>query len=134
VNPRRLYRSRRDRRIAGVAGGVAEYLEVDPTVVRVLWVITIFFGGLGILLYIVMAFIVPLEPLGAPVPPQGWTPPAGSSSTVPGWQAPGAQAQQVPAAPTPPAAPTQPMTAPVQPAAPATAGAPDEPADEASDR
>lgn len=68
MNPRRLYRSRRDRRLAGVAGGIGEYLEIDPTVVRILWVLSIFFGGLGIFLYIVMAFIVPLEPLPAPDP------------------------------------------------------------------
>jgi len=77
VNPRRLYRSRRDRQLAGVAGGIAEYLDVDPTVVRILWILSIFFGGFGILLYIVMAFIVPLEPVAGP--PPGWAPsgPAG---------------------------------------------------------
>jgi phage shock protein C len=61
---RRLYRCTHDRRIAGVAAGVAEYLDIDPTVVRVLWVLSIFFGGVGLLLYIVMMFIVPPEPEG----------------------------------------------------------------------
>jgi phage shock protein C len=65
VNPRRLYRSRRDRQLAGVAGGMAEYLEIDPTIVRLLWIASIFLGGFGILLYIVMAFIVPLDPTQA---------------------------------------------------------------------
>jgi phage shock protein C len=59
---RRLYRCRHDRRVAGVASGLAEYFDVDPTIVRVLWVLSIFFGGLGLLLYIAMAIIVPLEP------------------------------------------------------------------------
>ena len=59
---RRLYRCTHDRRIAGVASGVAEYFDVDPTIVRILWVLSIFFGGLGLLLYIAMAIIVPLEP------------------------------------------------------------------------
>ena len=59
---RRLYRCTHDRRIAGVASGVAEYFDADPTIVRVLWVLSIFFGGLGLLLYIAMAIIVPLEP------------------------------------------------------------------------
>jgi phage shock protein PspC (stress-responsive transcriptional regulator) len=127
VNPRRLYRSRRDRRIAGVAGGVADYLEVDPTVVRVLWVITIFFGGIGILLYIVMAFIVPLEPLDPAAPPQGWAPLRGASSTVPGWQAPGPAAQ--PAQPPAPPHPTD-VSAPASPAP----VEPSAPADQASDR
>lgn len=72
MNPRRLYRSRRDRQMAGVAGGIAEYLDVDPTVVRILWILSIFFGGFGILLYIIMAFIVPLEPIAGP--PSGWSP------------------------------------------------------------
>jgi phage shock protein C len=59
---RRLYRCRHDRRLAGVAGGIAEYFDADPTVVRILWVLSIFLGGSGLLLYIAMAIIVPLEP------------------------------------------------------------------------
>ncbi len=62
---RRLYRCRTDRRLAGVAAGVAEYFDLDPTLVRVLWFLSIFLGGLGVLLYIGMAIIVPLEPLSA---------------------------------------------------------------------
>lgn len=59
---RRLYRCRHDKRIAGVASGLAEYFEIDPSLVRILWVISFFFGGLGLFLYIVMALVVPLEP------------------------------------------------------------------------
>jgi len=62
---RRLYRCRTDRRLAGVAAGVAEFFDLDPTLVRVLWFLSIFLGGLGVLLYIGMAIIVPLEPLSA---------------------------------------------------------------------
>ena len=62
---RRLYRCRQDRVLAGVAGGVAENFELDPSLVRVLWFLSIFVGGLGILLYIGMAIIVPLEPPAA---------------------------------------------------------------------
>lgn len=79
MTPRRLYRSRTDRQLAGVAGGIARYLEVDPTVVRILWILSIFFGGFGILLYIIMAFIVPLEPAAAP--------PAGRTPGGPAWGA-----------------------------------------------
>jgi phage shock protein C len=88
VNPRRLYRSRRDRQLAGVAGGMAEYLEIDPTVVRLVWILSIFLGGFGILLYIIMAFIVPLDPRGMPGPggrswhapgPSGTSPDAGGA-------------------------------------------------------
>jgi phage shock protein C len=60
---RRLYRCRENRLLAGVAAGVAERLGVDPSLVRILWLVSAFFWGLGILLYIAMAFIVPLEPL-----------------------------------------------------------------------
>lgn len=62
---RRLYRCRHDRRLAGVAAGVAEYFDLDPTLVRILWFLTILLGGLGLLLYIGLAIIVPLEPLSA---------------------------------------------------------------------
>ena len=62
---RRLYRCRHNQRLAGVAAGVAEYFDLDPTAVRVLWFLSIFVGGLGILLYIGMAIIVPLEPVSA---------------------------------------------------------------------
>jgi phage shock protein PspC (stress-responsive transcriptional regulator) len=58
-----LYRCRHDRRLAGVAAGVAEYFDLDPTLVRVVWFVSIFFGGLGLFLYIAMALIVPDEPL-----------------------------------------------------------------------
>jgi phage shock protein C len=63
---RRLYRCRHDRMVAGVAGGIAEYFDADPAIVRILWIVSIFFGGIGLLLYIVMALIVPLEPEVAP--------------------------------------------------------------------
>ena len=57
MNPRRLYRSRHDRQLAGVAGGMAEYLEVDPTVVRLLWILSVFLGG----------FTIPLVAAARPV-------------------------------------------------------------------
>jgi phage shock protein C len=62
---RHLYRCRDNRRLAGVAAGVAEFFDLDPTLVRVLWFVSIFVGGLGVLLYVGMAIIVPLEPLSA---------------------------------------------------------------------
>lgn len=62
---RRLYRCRDNRILAGVAGGVAEYFDLDPSLVRILFFISMFFGGIGLLLYIGMAIIVPLEPISA---------------------------------------------------------------------
>jgi phage shock protein C len=61
---RRLYRCRENRVLAGVASGIAEFFDLDPTLVRVLWFLSVFAGGLGILVYIGLAIIVPLEPAG----------------------------------------------------------------------
>ena len=96
----RLYRSRQDRMLAGVAGGLAESWDADPTVIRVLWaLLVVFTGGVALLVYIVMAFVVPDEDdarrtgafgavgtapaadiggasAGAPAAGQGWTAPA----------------------------------------------------------
>jgi phage shock protein PspC (stress-responsive transcriptional regulator) len=59
-----LYRCRHDRRIAGVASGLAEFFGLDVSLMRVLWFLSIFFtGGFSILLYLALVLIVPLEPL-----------------------------------------------------------------------
>jgi phage shock protein PspC (stress-responsive transcriptional regulator) len=57
----RLYRSRDDRMLGGVAGGLADYLGVDPSLVRIGWVLLFLAGGIGLLLYIVMWIVVPEE-------------------------------------------------------------------------
>jgi phage shock protein PspC (stress-responsive transcriptional regulator) len=59
--PRRLLRSRDDRVALGVAGGLANYLRVDPTLVRVGFVIATFFGGFGLLAYVILALVVPTD-------------------------------------------------------------------------
>ena len=59
---KRLYRSANDRKLAGVCGGIAEYLNMDPTVIRVLWAIVSLFAFVGVIAYIVCAFIIPEEP------------------------------------------------------------------------
>ena len=59
---KRLYRSRTDRQLSGVCGGVAEYLAIDPTIVRIIWVILTLAGGPGLILYIILALVVPEEP------------------------------------------------------------------------
>lgn len=60
---KRLYRSRTDRMLAGVCGGIAKYFEIDPTLVRLFWLIATFAGGSGILAYIIAAIVIPLEPI-----------------------------------------------------------------------
>jgi len=60
---KRLYRSRRERMIAGVCGGLAEYFSIDPTLVRLFFVFTALLGGPGLIAYIVMMIVVPEEPL-----------------------------------------------------------------------
>ena len=59
---KKLYRSASDRKLAGVCGGVARYLNMDPTVIRVLWAIISLFAFIGVAAYIVCAFIIPEEP------------------------------------------------------------------------
>ena len=61
----RLYRSRSDRMLFGVAGGMADWLDVDPSLVRIVWALLILAGGVGLVLYIVAAIVIPEEPLGA---------------------------------------------------------------------
>ncbi|MFQ5629841.1 MAG: PspC domain-containing protein [bacterium] len=64
---RRLYRSGTDRYLAGVCGGFAEYFQVDPLLVRIIWVAACFLGGVGLISYIAAWIIVPENPqLGAP--------------------------------------------------------------------
>lgn len=59
---KRLYRSRTNRIIAGVCGGIAEYSNIDPTIVRLLWLLVSLLWGAGIIAYIVAVIIIPEEP------------------------------------------------------------------------
>ena len=59
----RIYRSRDDRMIAGVAGGLANYLDIDPTIMRVLWLVGFFTTGpVAVFTYLLCAMIIPREP------------------------------------------------------------------------
>ena len=65
---RRLYRSRRDSILGGVAAGVADYFDMDPSIVRVVWaVLALVTGGIFLVLYIVMWIVVPEGPSAATV-------------------------------------------------------------------
>ncbi len=65
---RKLARSRTDKKIAGVCGGFAEYLDMDATLVRLLWIMLVFVGGWGLIAYIVAWIITPEEPTPRTVP------------------------------------------------------------------
>lgn len=59
---KKLYKSTTDRKLCGVCAGIADYFNMDPTVIRLIWVLVVFFGGAGILAYIVCALVIPDEP------------------------------------------------------------------------
>ena len=61
---RKLYRSRSNRQVAGVCGGLAEYFSMDPTLIRVLFVVLAVLGGSGLVLYLALWIIVPNAPQG----------------------------------------------------------------------
>lgn len=65
---KKLARSRKDEKIAGVCGGFAEYLEIDSTLVRVIWLMLAFFGGWGLFAYIIAWIVMPVAPAAAPAP------------------------------------------------------------------
>jgi phage shock protein C len=59
---KRLYRSKTNRIIAGVCSGIAEYFNVDPTLIRLLWLLFSLSGGAGVLAYFIAWIIIPEEP------------------------------------------------------------------------
>lgn len=60
-NTNKLYRSNTDKVIGGVAGGLADYFNMDPVVVRILFVLLVIFGGSGVLLYIILWIAIPAQ-------------------------------------------------------------------------
>ena len=59
---RKLYRSKDDRMIWGICGGFGKHFDVDPVIIRIIAVLTIFISGLGLWLYLILRFVIPLEP------------------------------------------------------------------------
>ncbi len=87
MNSQRLYRSYSNKVFAGVCGGLAEYFDVDPMVIRILFVLMVLFGGTGIVLYIAAIVIVPKRPYMMPdtgVPAQD-IPPAKVRESARNW-------------------------------------------------
>ena len=81
----RLYRSRDDRLLAGVAGGLAANLDADPSIVRVAWVLLTFLtGGIALVVYIVMAIVVPEGPGGQQPVGGPWSPASAGAAPAQG--------------------------------------------------
>lgn len=102
---RTLYRSRNDRTLAGVCGGLGEYFQLDPTLIRLVFVLLAVFTGIGVLAYIVLWIVVPEEG-GQPLYEQ-WKSEGDVSTPRP------AAAPETPSAPRPPAAASTPGPVPV---------------------
>ena len=71
---KRLYRSTTNKVIGGVAGGLGDYLDIDPVLIRIAFVVTVFLGGAGFLAYIIAWIIIPAQPregtMSTPMDPQ----------------------------------------------------------------
>ncbi len=62
LNIKKLYRSREDRMIFGVCGGMAKYFDADSTLIRVIFILLVFANGIGLVMYFIFAILIPLEP------------------------------------------------------------------------
>src|SRR5215469_13418312 len=60
---KRLMRSSTDKKVGGVCAGLADYFDLDPTLVRIVWLLAIFFAGTGILIYMILWIALPLAPM-----------------------------------------------------------------------
>jgi phage shock protein C len=76
---KRLYRSNTHKVIGGVAGGLGDYLDIDPVLIRIAFVVALFFGGVGLLAYVIAWIIIPEQPrestMSTPIDPQQSTVP-----------------------------------------------------------
>jgi phage shock protein PspC (stress-responsive transcriptional regulator) len=111
--PKRLLRSRSDRILGGVCGGTAAYLNMDPTLVRVLTALITLFTGVPIIIYLVMLFVVPEEDS----PPPGSYPPVSAPPATQDhvWGTAGAPWEQPQPEPVTPADPPAPENKPQDP-------------------
>ncbi|MCL4266303.1 MAG: PspC domain-containing protein [Anaerolineae bacterium] len=71
---KKLYRSQSDRMLAGVCGGLGVYIGMDPTIIRIIFVLLVLFGGGGGLLYLLLWIFIPQEPAGTDTPAKNATP------------------------------------------------------------
>lgn len=64
---KKLYRSESDRMVGGVCGGLAEYFSIDSTIVRLIFVLIVVYGGTGLILYIILWIVIPTESIVGPI-------------------------------------------------------------------
>jgi len=76
---KKLYRSTTDKMLGGVAGGLADYFDIDSTLVRVLFIVIVFLGGGGIIAYIILWIVVPKKPYEIPKNSYNQSPPEDES-------------------------------------------------------
>ena len=67
---KRLMRSSRDKKLGGVCAGLADYFDLDATIVRIVWLLAVLLGGTGLLAYLILWIVLPLAPPYTPVPAQ----------------------------------------------------------------
>lgn len=67
TNNKKLYRSKSDKMIFGVCGGLGDYFNIDPVILRIIFVVLAVWGGSGILIYLILAIVVPEKPSGKKV-------------------------------------------------------------------
>jgi phage shock protein C len=80
---KRLMRSSTDKKIGGVCAGLADYFDVDPTIVRVVWLLLFLCAGCGLLAYVILWIVLPLAPGGIiPTTPSATSPTSTASTTV----------------------------------------------------
>lgn len=60
---KKLYRSNTNRKLCGVCGGLAEHFDIDPTIIRLIFVFLTLFGGGGLLIYLICALVIPSNPI-----------------------------------------------------------------------
>ena len=63
---KKLYKSSKNKMISGVCAGIAEYFNIDPSIVRLIWAFAALWGGTGVVAYIICAIVLPSAPAGYP--------------------------------------------------------------------
>ena len=62
MEPKKLYLFKEGKKVCGLCNGIGEYFEIDPTIIRLAWLVFVFLGGTGLLAYFIGALVVPTKP------------------------------------------------------------------------